>query len=62
MKKSKLHLLRKHFEIYKDKAGKDIRENSAQRADQCDSIVNWLRFYWERFLELESLSHKTVTT
>ena len=45
MKKSKLHLLREHFEIYKDKAGKDIRENSAQRADQCDSIVNWFRFY-----------------
>ena len=33
MKKSKLHLLGEHFEIYKDKAGKDIRENSAQQAD-----------------------------
>ena len=33
MKKSKLHPLREHFEIYKDKVRKDIRKNSAQRAD-----------------------------
>ena len=33
MKGSKLHPLREHFEIYKDKVRKDIRENSAQRAD-----------------------------
>ena len=33
MKKSKLYLLGEHFEIYNDKAGKDIRENSAQQAD-----------------------------
>ena len=39
MKKSKLHLLREHFKIYKDKAGKDIRENSTQRAD----TVRWHR-------------------
>ena len=33
MKESKLHFLREHFEIYKDKTEKDIRENSAQQAD-----------------------------
>ena len=33
MKESKLHPLREHFEIYKDKVREDIRQNSAQRAD-----------------------------